>query len=272
MLLKNKLLGATISIALLLVLGASKPAAGAVSFVQMNSAVPSTPESTVAVTYPSTQTAGDLNVVVVGWNDSTAHISSVTDSKGNLYVLAVGPTVQSGTATQAIYYAKNITGAAANGNTVTVTFSPAAIYPDVRIAEYKGLDPSAPLDVVASAQGSGTTSSSGSVTTGNANDLLVGANLIQGTTYGPGPGYTQRVITNPDGDILEDSVVTSTGSYSATSSITGGAWIMQMVAFRAAGTTPSITSLSPSSGTGGTSVTDHRNEFRGNTGHQHGDI
>ena len=196
----------------------------------------STPESWWPVTYPSTQTYGDPQRRSCRLERfHRAHQFRVTDSKGNSYVLAVGPTIQSGTASQAIYYAKNISGAAANGNTVTVTFSQAAIYPDVRIAEYAGLDPSAPLDVVASAQGSGTTSSSGSVTTGNANDLLVGANLIQGTTYGPGPGYTQRVITNPDGDILEDSVVTSTGSYSATSSITGGAWIMQMVAFRAAG-------------------------------------
>ena len=70
------------------------------------------------------------------------------------------------------------------------------------------------------------------------------------------------MITNPDGDILEDSVVTSTGSYSATSSITGGAWIMQMVAFRAAGTTPSITILSPF-WNGGNLSDDHRNEFRG---------
>ena len=82
------------------------------AFVQANYAGPQTPQTKVAVTYTQAQTAGNLNVVVVGWNDSNAQINSVTDSTGNPYELAVGPTVQSGTATQAIYYAKNITAAA----------------------------------------------------------------------------------------------------------------------------------------------------------------
>ena len=55
------------------------------------------------------------------------------------------------------------------------------------------------------------------------------------------------MITSPDGDILEDEIVTTAGSYSATAQLNGGAWIMQMVAFRAAGnvagTAPAITSV-----------------------------
>ncbi len=121
--------------------------------------------------------------MAVGWNDATAQITSVTDSMGNLYALAVGPTVQSGTATQAIYYAKNIAAASANGNTVTVVFNTTARYPDLRVAEYSGIDPTNPVDVVAAAQGTGTLSNSGSVTTTNANDLLVGANLVPETRY-----------------------------------------------------------------------------------------
>ena len=209
--------------------------AASVGFVQVNYATPQSPQTKVTVAYTQAQTAGNLNVVVVGWNDSTAQISSVTDSKNNTYVLAVGPTVQSGTATQAIYYAKNIAAAAANSNTVTVTFNTGAASPDVRIAEYSGIDPTTPVDVVAAAQGNGTSSNSGSVNTGNANDLLVGANLVQQTTTGPGSGYTSRVITSPDGDILEDQIVNTAGSHSATAAVTGGSWIMQMVAFRAAG-------------------------------------
>ena len=38
--------------------------------------------TSVTVTYTAAQTAGDLNVVIVGWNDTTAQISSVTDTKG----------------------------------------------------------------------------------------------------------------------------------------------------------------------------------------------
>ena len=230
------------------------------AFVQVNFTTPQAAQTPVTVTYTRAQTAGNLNVVVVGWNDAVAQVNSVVDSKGNAYFLAVGPTVQSGTQTQAIYYAKNIAAAAANSNTVTVSFSQAAAAPDVRIAEYSGIDPTTPVDVVATAQGSGASSSSGSVTTGNASDLLVGANQVQTLTTGSGSGYTSRVITTPDGDILEDSMVATAGSYSATAAVSpSGKWIMQMVAFRAAGsgvgTSLSITSVSPSSGPVGTSVT-----------------
>jgi hypothetical protein len=213
-------------------------AAPNIAFVQRNSADPQTPQTTVAVPYTLAQTAGNLNVVVVGWNDSTAKVSSVVDSRGNVYSLAAAAVVQSGTASQAIYYAKNIAAAAAGANTVTVTFTVAAVYPDIRIAEYGGLDTVNPLDVSVGTQGNSATSDSGPVTTTNVNDLLVGANLVQTLTSGAGTGYTSRVITSPDGDILEDRVVTATGSYNATASVTAGAWIMQMVAFRAAAGTP----------------------------------
>jgi hypothetical protein len=216
-----------------------------IGFVQVNYATPQGTQTKAVVVYAQAQTAGNLNVVVVGWNNSTAQLTSVSDSKGNAYALAVGPTVQTGAATQAIYYAKNIAAAAANGNTVTVTFNTGANSPDVRIAEYAGIDPTNPVDAAVAAQGSGTSSNSGSVNTGNANDLLVGANLVQQLTSGPGSGYTRRVITSPDGDILEDQIVSTTGSHNATAVISGGAWIMQMVAFRAAasgvGTTVSVT-------------------------------
>src|SRR5260370_14433072 len=140
---------------------------------------------------------------------------------------------------------------------MTVTFATAAAYPDIRIAEYSGIATAAPVDVVAAAQGSGTSSGSGPVTTKNANDLLVGANLVQQRTTGPGSGYTSRVITKPDSDILEDRVVSATGSYTATAQVSSGSWIMQMVAFRAGTTLTTVSSVSPNSGptAGGTAVT-----------------
>src|SRR5262249_32611510 len=80
-----------------------------------------------------------------------------------------------------------------------------------------------------------TSSDSGSVTTTNANDVLVAANMVGSKTTAAGPGYVSRVITAPDTDILMDRVVAATGSYNATATITNGSWIMQLVAFRAAG-------------------------------------
>ena len=204
-----------------------------ISYVQGSYATPQSPQTTVNVTYPLAQIAGDLNIVVVGWNDSTAAVNSVVDSKGNVYSRAVGPTSISGTLSQSIYYARNIVAAPAGSNTVTVTFSTAAAYPDIRILEYSGADPNTPVDVTAASSGNGTNSSSGAATTTNPIDLLFGANTVTSTTSGPGPGYTSRMITSPDEDIAEDQVVTTTGSYSATAPISSGSWIMQMVAFRA---------------------------------------
>jgi phage gp45-like len=92
----------------------------------------------VSVPFVSAQAAGDLIVVAAGWNDSTAVISSITDTSGNTYTLAAGPTVIAGLESQSIYYASNIVAAPAGANTVTVTFSPAATNPDIRILEYVG--------------------------------------------------------------------------------------------------------------------------------------
>jgi len=211
-------------------------AASAIAFVQVNSAVPQGSPSTVSVPFTGAQSAGDLNVVVVGWNDTTAQVKSVTDSMGNTYQLAVGPTQVAGTLSESIYYAKNVVAAAAGANTVTVGFNTGASFPDIRIVEYAGIDPVNPVDVVKAATGRSSTSNSGTVTTTNAADLLVGANMVVTSTSAAGSGYTLRVKTNPDGDIEEDRVVSATGSYSATASLSGGgAWVMQLVAFRGAG-------------------------------------
>ena len=207
-------------------------AASTISYVQGAYATPQNSQTTVNVTYTAAQTAGDLNVVVVGWNDSTATVSSVTDSKGNVYTSAVGPTVVSGTLSQSIYYAKNIVAAGAGTNIVTVTFSTAAAYPDIRILEYSGADPDNPVDVTAAASGNSNSSNSGSSTTTNPTDLIFGANIVTTLTTGLGSNFTSRMITSPDGDIAEDWMVTATGSYSATAPLSSGAWIMQMVTFQ----------------------------------------
>ena len=108
----------------------------------------------MSVTYPAAQTAGDLNIVVVGWNDTTSTVQSVKDSGGNSYSLAIGPTKGTGLQ-QSIYYAANIVGGA---NTVTVTFNQAAADPDIRILEYRGVTT---LDAKAGASGSSTAANSG---------------------------------------------------------------------------------------------------------------
>jgi Protein of unknown function (DUF4038)/IPT/TIG domain/Putative collagen-binding domain of a collagenase/Abnormal spindle-like microcephaly-assoc'd, ASPM-SPD-2-Hydin/Fibronectin type III domain len=217
-----------------------------ISYVQSAYSVPQSPQTSVTVTFPAAQTASDLNVVVVGWNDSTAKVNTVTDTAGNVYALAVGPTVLSGQLSQSIYYARSIAAAAAGANGVTVSFSTAAAYPDIRILEYRGADPNSPVDVVTSSSGTSSSSTSGSATTTTATDLLFGANIVLTTTSGPGSGFTQRILTSPDGDIAEDQMVTAIGTYTATAPLISGGWIMQMVAFRTPTGPSPIVSLSTS--------------------------
>ncbi len=201
-------------------------AASAIGFVQAAAATPQSNTATVSVSYTGAQTAGDLNIVVVGWNDTTATVQSVTDSAGNTYRLAIGPT--SGTALrQSIYYASNITG---GSDTITVTFSQAAAYPDIRILEYRGVST---VDVTAGSSGNSAKSSSGFATTTGANELIFAANTVATMTGTAGSGFTSRVITYPDGDIAEDSVVTTAGTYGASAPLTSsGPWVMQMVALK----------------------------------------
>ncbi|MGA9672765.1 MAG: Ig-like domain repeat protein [Terracidiphilus sp.] len=215
-----------------------------IAYVQGNFATPQTAQTTVKVKFSAAQVAGDLNVVVVGWNDSTATVSAVTDSSGNTYALAVGPTIQTGYSSQSIYFAKNVVSAAAGSNTVTVTFKSAAQYPDIRVLEYSGADPNNPVDVIAANTGNNATSQSASATTTTATDLIFGANLVQTMTNGSGSGFTKRLLTTPDSDLAEDKMVTAAGSYSTTAPLSSsGPWIMQLVAFRtpSGGTPPPIT-------------------------------
>jgi hypothetical protein len=203
----------------------------AIKFVQVAFAAPQTSMASVTVQYGAAQAAGDLNVIVVGWNDTSAAVTSVTDTAGNVYVQAVGPTTYPATLTQSIYYAKNIAAAGAGANSVTVRFDVAAVYVDVRILEYSGIDTAAPLDATAAASGGNALTDSGPLTTTGPNELLVAANIVTGVTDGPGAGFTSRIITAPDGSIAEDQVVASAGTYDGTAPASG-VWVMQMVAFR----------------------------------------
>jgi hypothetical protein len=232
---------------------------GSIAFVQMNSATPQAPTGTVILDYPVPQTAGNLNIVVVGWNDNTSSLSSVSDSRGNSYVQA-GTTIVGTGLRQAIYYAKNIAG---GSNTVTISFNQAAAYVDVRLLEYSGLDATNPLDVTAGAAGTSNSADSGAAETTSANELIFGAGTTKGSFNAAGAGFTACIITNPDGDIGEHNLVSSTGSYSASATLSySSAWVMQLVTFRASGQgstnpAPTVTSISPNTGTvnGGMPVT-----------------
>ncbi len=157
--------------------GGGKP-----TLVQQIYACPQTPQSQLTVAYANAQTAGNLNILAIGWNDVTANLTNVTDSAGNTYQMA-GPTFRGSGRSQAIYYAANILS---GSNTVTVMFDQPASLVDLRATEYAGLSRNNPFDAGASASGTGALADSGPVTTSQTNELLFAAGMAGAGFTGPG--------------------------------------------------------------------------------------
>lgn len=205
-----------------------------IGFVQIAVSTSTAMASSVSVTLGQAQAAGDLVVVAIGWNDATGTIASVGDSSGNAYALAVGPTRYGSDLTQAIYYAKNVAAAPAGSNAVKVRFVQAVNMPDLRVLEYSGLDPVAPLDQTAAATGKGVGAvSTPAVGVATGGELLFAAGMTTDIYSAGGPGYAVRVVTN-NGDLAEDRVIDASGSYAGDAvmgSVTAG-WIMQLATFR----------------------------------------
>ena len=206
---------------------------GPINYIQGAATATGGALTTVPVTMPNVQTAGNLNVVIIGWNDTTTTVSSVTDTENNTYTIAA-PLVTGTGLRQIIYYAKNIAGEASNPNEVTVTFNQAAPAPDVRVLEYKGLDITNPLDTTATAGNFGASSpaDSGACTTTTPTELVVAGATVASSVTGPGTGFTTVALTHPNGDNAEHQITSTVGSCEATAVVAGGNWVMQTVAFK----------------------------------------
>ncbi|HVT08997.1 MAG TPA: hypothetical protein VHO67_16170, partial [Polyangia bacterium] len=164
----------------------------------------------------------------------------------------MGPTRRSGSASQSIYYAL---GVAAGTNTVTVVLNHAAPYVDLRVLEYSGVSA---FDGAVGASGSSKSPSSGALAAVTAGDLLVASDTIGTATNGSVSGWTNRLVTSPDADVVEDRIVTTAGSYTASSTISPSSWwVMQVVAFKAA---------TGSTGSGGAGAAGHAGGAGGSAG------
>ncbi len=211
--------------------GGATEASVPIAFVQVAAATSSVSVSSARVTFAQAQGAGDLVVLVIGWAGS-ASITQVSDSAGNGYTLAVGPTHISAGLSQFIYYAKGIVAATAGANAVTVTLSASVTALDVRAAEYAGLDPLTPLDTSSGFGGRSTSANSGTVTTSAARELVFGAGITAGSFTGAGSVFTLRKLTGSGLGVVEDRIVSS-GSYSADAPLASSAYyVMQVAAFR----------------------------------------
>ena len=211
----------------------SNTTAFALGFVQGAATSVQAPQAKVITPLASTQVAGDTNVVFVGWENTNAHVTAVTDTTGNKYMLADAVSLP-GVASQVAYYAKGILRAPRRSNAVTVFFDGVAGRADVRVAEYSGLDSDNPLDLATSASGDSSAVTGTAVIPTHLPDLLVASAFTQNGNMGSGPGYAQRLIDSA-GEIIEDQVVSAAGSYRATAPQRAAGWfLMHTLAFRIA--------------------------------------
>jgi hypothetical protein len=197
----------------------------------------------LSATFAGAQRAGNFNVVIVGWNDngSTTAVSSVTDSAGNTYVQAQASAARKVALSQAIFYAKNIV--VNPRNTVTAHFSgTGASFPEIRIAEYRGIDTPTPLDASSTAAGHSGTPTAAAITTSAADDLIVCGLICQSAMVTEvGDGFINR-LTGGFHEVLEDQGATAAGEVTHTDTLNNWSdWVIQLAAFKARARGPMLT-------------------------------
>ena len=210
--------------------------------------------TTASVAFPGANTAGNLIVVYVLWdNPGTV---TVSDTKGNTYTPGTARQTWGTNWSSEVFYVSNVLGGT---NTVKATFGTALTsFGIVYAHEYSGVATASPLDASSSAVGTAASMSSGAVNATSANDLLFAAGASANTVTTPGTGFSARLTSF--GNLTEDRLASTTGSYAGTATQNGTAWVMQLVAFRAAaaGIGPSTKLafvVGPSNATAGSVIT-----------------
>jgi Chitobiase/beta-hexosaminidase C-terminal domain len=177
-------------------------------------------------------TAGNLMVVWLWYRSTAQTIASVTDSAGNNYQRAVGPTVGAGalaTFQQEVWFKANLTGGANVVVTATFSSAPGAAFERAISAhEYSGASTTAPVDATSATVGATANASTGPVAITTARQIF-GAAILSGAGTA-GTGFTQRSALK--GNATEDGPVTTPGSATATFTNTAQDWIAQMIALK----------------------------------------
>jgi hypothetical protein len=175
--------------------------------------------------------AGDALVVGMTWTTTSSNVPVLSDSLGNTYSTAVGPTIGPDGNVSAVAYALSIDGGVV---TVSMTGRPTDTYYNLALVEYAGIDSHEPLDSTAvGVDDAGSLQMvSPSLVTTAAGDLLVALGVSNLSVTAAGPGFVLRL--NSDSEGLEDALVGSPGSYVATMQSGQSGWTLSAAAFRAA--------------------------------------
>lgn len=225
----NKLAG-------LILLLASVPCFGSIVYVQ-SAITRKSNAGNPAVSFSATPTVGNLVVAAVAcYSASNCNVTSVTDNQANTYtVIAKNVAYFSTQATVSLYY----TVVTASSGTFTVTANlTASSDSTLAVAEYSGVAQSSPVDISTTATGS-STAATATMTTTNANDLLIQVVGIGGSGAAPtaGSGFTMRQSSSgslSESIGLQDQVVTTAGSKTASMTTPDSGWATVFVAFKQA--------------------------------------
>lgn len=181
-------------------------------------------------TFSSNPASGNLMICVMMYRSDAGAVTSVTDTAGNTYTKLGGPLTGGGmTYYLEAWYSAGITGG--SSFKATAQFSVSMTAPkSIGCYEYSGLATSNVLDQAMTAQGTTSTATVGPITTTSAKELLFVTTQVAASTTGVGSGFTLR--SNMDGDVYQDRVVNTVGSYTGTTTSTGGGWQTIMATFR----------------------------------------
>jgi len=192
----------------------------------------------------TTSTSGNLLVAVIGMNSTTAGVSDVTDSAGNVWRLATHGygRASEGTRTE-IWYAQNATAV----SSVDVALS-SPTGATAQISEYSGI---AASDSLVAAHGQGnelsTSHSTPDVITDSPNSLIIGGFSFLGTSSvsQPSNGWTPLtdVVDNTKESRAAYRIATSPGEYQASWTIDPADYSGSVIAAFSAATSDNSTSL-----------------------------
>jgi hypothetical protein len=172
--------------------------------------------SSAAVELPSPSAAGDLIVLAIGWFDTSAKVTSVTDSAGNVYRPVSKETtlnISSRALTQQIFFAA---GTKAAAQKITIRWDQTAVNPDIRVAEFAGLDLAQPLEqsIVTTSAPNALSVTSGAVTITHGPSLLFAGVTTEGLAVSGDP-RSQEIISE-EKNLAHWMVVGGAGTHSLT--------------------------------------------------------
>lgn len=199
-------------------------------FLQTTQAMATT-GSSLSTGFTSPVAADDLIVVTVDFDHtSPVTASSVTDSLGSTFSI-VGPDDGYAIANNNRQYIAYALATTSGSDTINVVLNASVLsYLELRIHEYASASLVAPFDSHAagtSVTGGTDAAQTSALVTSEPNELIFGL-IIDGTVTA-GPSFTTR--NTAFGDLTEDEVAQTPGSYTVVATTTNG-WTASAVAFR----------------------------------------